>query len=130
MKLSRLVEMIREDCEGIDDWPVMFASFSQSSAGEWQETDGREAITSVEAEIAAEEVLLIRAPGRAPLTVSSLKEQLSNLMESHSDFIVDTCESPIELDEGNRIHIDLPVVGAGRDDGGSCYLVVFASSKK
>jgi hypothetical protein len=73
-------------------------------------------------------VLLIRDPTRPPLTVSSLEEKLSGLMACHSEFTVDTCQPPIVVDGVDSVHIDLPIVGVGRDDGRSCYLLVFASS--
>ena len=37
MKLKLLLEMIREDGKGAEEFPVLFASFKQNSAGGWQE---------------------------------------------------------------------------------------------
>jgi hypothetical protein len=129
MTLRRLVEMIREDRTGANDWPVMFTSYRQLPAGEWQEVDNvREAVTIVEVDIESQEVLLIRGPTRSALTVSSLEEKLSGLMACHGEFTVDTCEPPIVVDGEGNFRIDLPIVGAGRDDSRNCYLVVFAKS--
>jgi hypothetical protein len=129
MKLRRLVEMIREDRAGADDWPVLFTAYTKSAAGEWREVGGvREPVTSVRVAIEAEEVLLIRDSTQPPLTVSSLEVKLSGLLACHGEFTVDTCEPPIEMDGIEVIRIDLPITGAGRDDGRSCYLVVFTSS--
>ena len=129
MKLQRLVEMIREDCVGVDDWPVVFASYRQAPAGEWQEIDTREPITNVQVETKSEEVLLIRDPTRPPLTVSNLERKLFELMACHSEFTVDSCAPPFVVD-GMSMHLDLPVMGTGRDDEQRCYLLVFASSMK
>ena len=49
-------------------------------------------------------------------------------MAGHSEFKVDTCEPPIVMDGEEIIRIDLPIEGVGRDNGRSCYLVVFAST--
>jgi hypothetical protein len=132
MKLKRLVEMIRGDAKGAEEWPVLFASFKQNSAGEWHEVEGvRQPITSVEVvgveEETAGEVLLITDSDRRPLSLAKLEEELAQLMPSLSEFTVDCCETPIVLDGGGTFHIDFPVVGAGRDDESRCYLVVYAS---
>ena len=114
-----------------DDWPVFFTAYRESPPGEWQEVGGpREPVTTVQVEIESEEVLLVRDSTQPPLTVSSLEDRLSGLMERHREFVVDTCEPPIAVDGFGSLHIDLPVVGAGRDDGQGCYLLVYASSKK
>ena len=81
MKLQRLVEMIRQDSSGAEQWPVLFSSVIQNAAGEWQEVDGvRQPITSIkveEAEEAAEsEVLLITDSHRPPLSLAKLVEEL------------------------------------------------------
>jgi hypothetical protein len=132
MRLRRLVEMIQEDSAGAADWPVMFAAYRQSPSGEWEEQDigGREGVTGVDVDNLAQEVLLIRDSTCPPLTVSNFEERLLGLMVSHGDFTVDTCEPPIVVDEDDSIRIDLPIEGVGRDDGRSCYLVVFASSAR
>ena len=108
----------------------MFAAYRKSPSGEWQEQDvgAREGVTAVEIDNESEEVLLIRDPMRPPLTVSSLEEKLHALMAGHSEFKVDTCEPPIVMDGEEIIRIDLPIEGVGRDNGRSCYLVVFAST--
>jgi hypothetical protein len=129
MKLKRLVEMIREDSKGAEEWSVLFASFKQNSAGEWHEVEGvRQPITSVEVEETAEEILLITDSDRLPLSLARLEEELTRLMSSLSEFTVDCCESPIVLDGGGTFHIDFPIVGAGRDEKNRCYLLVYASS--
>jgi hypothetical protein len=128
MKLKRLVEMIREDGTGAEEWPVLFASFKQNSAGEWHEVEGvRQPITSVEVEVAAEEILLITASDGLPLSLRRLEEELARLMSSLSEFTVDCCETPIVLDDGGTVHIDFPIVGTGRDNTNRCYLVIYAS---
>ena len=51
MKLKRLLEMIREDSKGAEEWPVLFASFKRNPAGQWQEVEGvRQPVTSVQVE--------------------------------------------------------------------------------
>jgi hypothetical protein len=127
MKLQRLVEMLRQDRNGAEEWPVLFTGFKQHPSGEWQEVGGdREAITAVEVEEGANEVLLIRDSDCLPLSLSSLEQKLAGLIPRHSDFMVDTCQTPIVVD-GQSVHIDLPVVGAGRDEKNRCYLLVYAS---
>jgi hypothetical protein len=118
MKLHRLVEMISEDYAGAEGWPVWFASYIERPTGEWEETDVREAVTTVQVDVPAKEVLVIRDPTRPPLTLSSLHRMLSELTACHGEFDVDTCEPPIEVDgfEGGGFRIDLPIVGAGRDE--------------
>lgn len=128
MKLKRLVEMIREDSKGAEAWPVLFASFKQNSAGEWHEIkDVRQPIASIEVDEDAEEVLLITDSDNPPLTLAALLEKLARLISRCSEFTVDSCETPIVLDGAERFHVDVPVVGAGRDEGNRCYLVVYAS---
>jgi len=128
MKLKRLVDMIREDGNGAEEWPVLFASFKQNSAGAWHEVEGvRQPITSVEVEETAEELLLITDLDRLPLSLARLEEELGRLLSCLSEFTVDCCETPIVLDGGGTFHIDFPIVGAGRDEKNRCYLVVYAS---
>ena len=128
MKLARLVEMIQEDSNGAEEWPVLFTSYLQNASGEWREVEGvRQPIASVAVEEGAEEVLLIKNSDRAPLPVKMLMEELKSLMTRYSDFTVDCCETPIVLDDGATIHIDFPVVGTGRDERNRCYLVLYAS---
>jgi hypothetical protein len=128
MKLKRLVEMIREDSKGAGERPVRFASYKQNSAGEWHEIEGvRTPITSVAVEEPAEEVLLITDSHRPPLSLATLLEELARLMADHSEFTVDSCETPIVLDGDGTFHIDVPIVGAGLDEKNRCYLVVYAS---
>ena len=128
MKLKRLVEMIQKDSKGAEEWPVLFASFKQNSAGEWHEVEGvRQPITSVEVEETAEEILLITDSDRLPLSLARLEEELARLMSRLSEFTVDCCETPVVLDGGGTFHIDYPIVGAGRDEKYRCYLVVYAS---
>ena len=128
MKLKRLVEMIRQDWKGAEEWPVLFSSFKQNSAGEWREVEGvRQPITSVEVEETAEEILLITDSDGLPLSLATLEEELARLMSSVSEFTVDCCETPIVLDDGGTFHIDFPIVGTGRDETNRCYLVVYAS---
>ena len=129
MKLKRLAEMIREDGQGAEEWPVLFASFKQNTAGEWHEVEGvRQPIVSVELEEGAEEILLITDPDRPSLTLARLEEELARLMSRLSEFTVDCCETPIALDGGETVHIDFPIVGTGRVDENRCYLVVYAST--
>jgi hypothetical protein len=126
MRLQRLVEVIREDSEGAEEWLVLFASYKQNSAGEWHEIEGvREPITSVEVDETAEEVLLITDSDRSPLSLATLLEKLTQLKSCHSEFVVDFCETPIVLD-GGTFRVDIPIVGAGRDGKNRCYLVVYA----
>lgn len=128
MKLQRLVEMIREDSRGAEEWPVQFASYKQNAAGEWHEVAGvRQPITSVQLEEAAQEVLLITDSTHTPLLLATLLEELARLMPQHSEFAVDCCDPPIVLDDGRTFHMDVPIVGAGRDQENRCYLVVYAS---
>ena len=128
MKLKRLVDMIREDGKGAEEWPVLFASFKQNSAGELHEIEGvRQPITSVEVEETAEEILLITDSDGLPLSLRRLEEELARLMSDFSEFTVDCCETPIVLDGGETFHIDFPIVGTGRDETNGCYLVVYAS---
>ena len=129
MKLKRLMEMIREDGTGAEEWPVLFASFKQNSAGEWHDVEGvRQPVTSVEMEETAEEILLITDSDGLPLSLARLEEELARLMTSLSEFTVDCCETPIVLDGGGTVHIDFPIVGVGRDETNRCYLVVYAST--
>ncbi len=128
MKLKRLVEMIREDGEGAEEWPVLFASFKQNPAGEWREVEGvRQPVTSVQVEEEAEEILLVTESDGQPLSLARLEEELARLMSRLSEFTVDCCETPIELDDGGTVHIDFPIAGTGRDETNRCYLVVYAS---
>jgi hypothetical protein len=127
MKLQRLVEMIREDHNGAGEWPVLFTAFKQQRSGEWQEVgDGREAITSIKVDLGANEVLLVRDSDSQPLSLSGLEHELAGLIPCHGEFDVDSCLTPIMVDD-ESIRIDLPVVGAGRDEKNQCYLVVYAS---
>lgn len=127
MKLKRLVEMIRQDRSGAEEWPVQFASFEQDAAGQWHEIEGvRQPVAAVEVEVAAEEVLLITDSDRIPLSLGRLESELNQLASSMSEFTVDCCETPVVLDDGTTFHIDFPVVGAGRDKQNRCYLVVYA----
>jgi hypothetical protein len=129
MKLKRLVEMIGKDSKGAEEWPVLFASFKQDSAGGWHEVEGvRQPVTSVEVAEAAEEILLITDSERLPLSLARLEEELARLMSRLSEFTVDCCETPIVLDGGETFHIDFPIVGTGRDEETRCYLVVYAST--
>jgi hypothetical protein len=134
MKLKRLIEMIQQDSAGADEWPVLFTSYFQSAAGEWQEVEGvRQPITSVkveEAEDAAEsEVLLITDSEGSPLLLAQLMEELAELLPCCGEFTVDNCDTPIELDDGGTIHIDIPVCGVGRDEKKRCYLILYASKE-
>jgi hypothetical protein len=127
MKLQRLVEMLRQDRNGAEEWPVLFTGFKQYPSGEWQEVgEGREAITAVKVDSDANEVLLIRDLDSPPLSLSSLEQELAGLMPRDSDFMVDCCLTPIMVD-GEPFRIDLPVVGAGRAEKDKCYLIVYAS---
>ncbi len=128
MKLERLVEMIHQDRCGAEQWPVFFASFIQNAAGEWREVEGvRTPITSVEVEEGADEVLLITDSDRLPLSLAKLMEEFDRLMPGYSEFTVDSCETPIVLDDGGTLHIDFPVVGVGRNEEDRCYLIIYAS---
>jgi hypothetical protein len=128
MNLQRLVEMIQQNRNGAEEWPVLFTSFIQNAAGEWQEFEGvRQPITTVEVERGADEVLLITDSDRQPLSLAKLVEELDRLMPCYGEFTVDSCETPIVLDDGRALHIDLPVVGVGRDEEDRCYLMFFAS---
>lgn len=130
MKLQRLLEMIREDSEGAEEWPVLFSSFKQNSAGDWREVEGvRQPITSVQVDLAAEEVLLIAGSDRPPLSLAALVGELARLMSCHSEFTVDCCETPIEMDDGETFRIDFPIVGTGRYESNRCYLVIYASKE-
>ncbi len=130
MKLQRLVEMLGEDRNGAENWPVFFTGFTQDSSRNWQEVDStRGAITAVEVDADAKEVLLIQGSDSPALSVASLQQELARLLPCCSDFDVDSCETPIKVDEG-WIRIDLPVCGAGRDEKNQCYLVVVTSRKK
>jgi hypothetical protein len=125
VKLKRLVDMIREDGKGAEEWPVLFASFKQNTAGEWHEVEGvRQPVVSVEVEEGAEEILLITDTDRPPLSLAELEDELARLMSRLSEFTVDCCETPIVLDGGETVHIDFPIVGTGRDEKNRCYLVV------
>jgi hypothetical protein len=127
MKLRHLVEMMREDSNGAEGWPVLFASYRRNPGGEWHEVDGaRCPVTSVEVDNAAGEVLLVTASSRPPLLLTALVEELARLTPQHGESTVDCCDTPIAMD-GGIFHIDVPIVGAGRDEGNRCYLVVFAS---
>ena len=127
MKLKRLLEMIRGDINGAEDWPVLFSSFKQNPAGELEEVDNvRQAITSVQVEDGAEEILLITDSDGLPLSLARLEEELTRLTPSLSEFTVDCCETPVVMDNGWNLHIDFPVVGAGREEKDRCYLIVYA----
>ncbi len=129
MKLKRLLEMIRVDSKGAEEWPVLFASFKRNLAGQWQEVEGvRQPVTSVQVEETAEEILLITDSDGLPLSLATLEEELARLMSSLSEFTVDCCETPIVLDDGETVHIDFPIVGTGRDEKNCCFLVVYAST--
>lgn len=128
MTLTRILEMIRGDIWGAEEWPVLFASFKQDSAGELHEIEGvRQPITSVAVEEGAKEILLIMDSDSPPLSVARLEEELAVLMSCGSEFTVDCCETPIPMEDGGTIHIDIPVVGAGRDENQHCFLVVYVS---
>jgi hypothetical protein len=129
MRLKRLVEMIQEDGKGAEDWPVLFASFRQNSAGEWREVEGvRQPITSVLVEESAEEILLITDRDRPPLSLARLEEELARLISCLSGLEVEWCgDIPIVLDSGGTLHIDWPVVGVARDENNRCFLVIYAS---
>lgn len=130
MKLQRLVEMLAQDRNGAEEWPVLFTSFNKDASGEWREVDaGRDAITAVEVDAGANEVLLIRDSDSPPLSVTRLEQDLARLLPRHSDFEVDSCETPIMVDD-EPLRIDLPVCGAGRDVKNQCYLIVYASRKE
>ena len=127
MKLQRLVEMIRRDRSGAEEWPVLFTCHKQNSTGEWEEVNGaREPIASVEVDEDAKEVLLIMKSDCLPLSVARLEQKLTELMSCHGEFMVDGCETPIVMDD-ETIHIDFPIGGAGRDEQNRCYLVVHLS---
>jgi hypothetical protein len=125
MKLQRLVEMIRQDRSGAEEWPVLVTSFKQGSKGEWQELDGTlDPNGSVVVDEGAEEVLLIGNKDCVPLSVANLERELAELLSRHGEFLVDYCgDTPIVID-GRMIHIDVPIGGAGRDEENRCYLVV------
>ncbi len=125
MKLQRLVEMIRQDRSGAEQWPVLVTSFKQNSMGEWQELDGtRSPLGSVVVDESAEEVLLIGNDDCVPLSVANLERELAELLSRHGEFLVDYCgDTPIVID-GGMVHIDVPIGGAGRDEKNRCYLVV------
>ncbi len=125
MKLQRLVEIIRQDRSGAEEWPVLVTSFKQNSTGEWQELDGtRQPIGSVVVDEGAEEVLLIGNEDFVPLSVANLERELAELLSRHGEFLVDYCgDTPIVID-GGMVHIDVPIGGAGRDEKNRCYLVV------
>jgi hypothetical protein len=125
MKLQRLVDMIRQDRSGADEWPVLVSSFRQNSMGEWKEVDGvRQPVGSVVVDEGAEEVLLIGSEDCVPLSVANLEQKLAELLPRHDEFLVDYCgDTPIAMD-GGMIHIDVPIAGAGRDEKNQCYLVV------
>jgi hypothetical protein len=125
MTLRRLLEMLDAHASGIDDWPVMFVAYKQDAAGAWQEIGPLEPITNVQS--CGDEILLIRDSTMAPLTVAKLHRKLSDLLPEHSDCVVDTCEPPIEIPDGGDIHIDLPIVGVGKDETRRCLLLAFAS---
>ena len=115
------------ESSGAEDWPVLFTSFLQDSHGQWRETDGREPITDVLVE--GDEVLLVRDPTKPVLTLSALVDRLTRLVERCAGFDVDSCETPIEMDDGLIIHIDLSITGAGRDEQDKAYLVVFCAKE-
>ncbi len=126
MKLTRLLEMLRQDGGGADAWPVLFTGYKKRSSGEWKEVGGRDAITSIQLDHDACEVLLIRESGNPPLSLMTLDNTLAELAPQFGDYTVDTCEPPIDV-EGAPFHVDIPVVGAGRDVANRCVLVVYAS---
>jgi hypothetical protein len=125
MILPSLVKMIREDCRGAEEWPVLITGYQQNSIGEWQELDGtRQPIGSVFVDEDAKEILLIGNEDCVPLSVAKLEQELTELLARHGDFLVDYCgDTPIEID-GGLFHIDVPIGGAGRDEKNCCYLVV------
>src|SRR3954454_4540125 len=103
MKLRRLLEMIRNDNEGAEKWPVLFSSFKQDSVGKWHEVANvRQPITSVQVDLSAEEILLITDSDSPPLSLEILVDELDRLSSCYGDFAVDCCETPIVLDEGER----------------------------
>jgi hypothetical protein len=131
MKLKRLVEMIREDGKGAEEWPVCMAFLRQNSAGESHEAEDafREpvtSITSVEQKQGPGEVLLIPDSERPPLSLAKLEQELSQLMPCLSEYTVDGCQTPIVYDDGT-FHIDFPIVGTGRDEEKHCFLVCAAA---
>lgn len=107
MKLHRLLEMIRQDRDGADEWPVFITSFRQTSTGEWHEVEGvRDPLGAVVVDEAAEEVLLIGNSECVPLSVGTLEKKLAELPPGHSEFAVDYCgDMPIEMD-GGLLHIE------------------------
>jgi hypothetical protein len=125
MKLARLVEMIRQDRSGAEEWPVLVTSFKQNSVGDWNEVEGiRQPIGSIVLDEDAEEVLLIGNEECVPLSVANLERGLTELLPRHGEFLVDySGDTPIVID-GGMFHIDVPINGAGRDEKNRCYLVV------
>lgn len=120
--------MIRGDIKGAENWPVLFTSYKQDSAGVLHEIEGvRQPITSLDVEDWAEEVLLISDSDGHPLSLATLEEELAVLMPSKSEFMVDCCQTPIPTEDGGSIHFDFPVVGAGREEANRCYLLAYIS---
>ena len=126
MTLTRLLEMLRQDGGGADAWPVLFTGYKKQASGEWKEVARRDAITSIEVDHDAREVLLVRESSKPPLSLMALDNTLAELAPQFGDFTVDTCEPPIDV-EGAPFRVDIPVVGAGRDVANKCVLVVYAS---
>jgi hypothetical protein len=127
MKLKRLLEMIREDGKGAEEWPVFMVFLRQNSAGEWHEAEvaHREPVTSITSEELKQEpgeVLLITDSDRPPLSLARLEQELSELMPCLSEYTVDGCQTPIVYD-GGTFHIDFPIVGTARDKERRCFLV-------
>ena len=130
MKLQRLVEMIRQDRSGAEEWPVLVSTFKENAMGEWQELDGtRQPIGSVF--VAGDDVLLIGNDDCVPLSVANLEQELTGLPSNHAEFLVEYCgDTPIEIDgDGGLFHIDVPIGGAGRDEKSKCYLVICLSAE-
>ncbi|MEN6451548.1 MAG: hypothetical protein ABFC96_13735, partial [Thermoguttaceae bacterium] len=125
MKLHRLLEMIRHDRDGADEWPVFITSFRQTPTGEWHEVERvRDPLGVVVVDEAAEEVLFVGNSECVPLSVEALDKKLAELLPGCGEFAIDYCgDMPIEMD-GWLFHIDVPIEGAGRDEKNRCYLVV------
>jgi hypothetical protein len=125
MKIARLLEMIRQDRSGAEEWPVFVTSFRQSPAGEWHEINGvRDPLGAVVVDGDAEEVLLVGNSKCVPLSVAQLEQKLAELPQCQGEYAVDYCgDMPIVID-GGMFHIDVPIGGAGRDEKNRCYLVV------
>ena len=84
----------------------------------------RDPLGTVVVDEAAKEVLLVGNSECVPLSVAQLEQKLAELPPCHGEFAVDYCgDMPIVVN-GGMFHIDVPVGGAGRDEGNRCYLVV------